>query len=262
MWKFNPFTKNFDIAPDSYANSTPMPSTVGGWEAGSTFTGQSSKQMWDGLLYPYGYPSFTAFSLASYSVFEIGDGVSAGSHNFTWANTNHANINPNSIDILDITGATTLISGTANDGSEPYNFLTPVTSSTPNSSYTYRVRGTNTHSQIFQRDLTLYWRAKRFYGESVNAGPLVEADVEALRINELASGFAGTYVFAAGGYKYIAYETTLGTATVFKDQATNLGVPFEAYYTISITNTFGVVKTYKVHRSTNILGGSITILVS
>ena len=41
-----------------------------------------------------------------------------------------------------------------------------------------------------------------------------------------------------------------------------LPVPFEAPYTVSVTNSYGVATNYNVHRTTNILSGAITIIVS
>ena len=35
-----------------YSNAAPTPNTVGGIGAGTTFVSQSTKQMWDALLYP------------------------------------------------------------------------------------------------------------------------------------------------------------------------------------------------------------------
>jgi len=78
----------------------------------------------------------------------------------------------------------------------------------------------------------------------------------------LKSGFAGTYSFAAGGYKYIAYPAVYGTATQFTDQLTNFNVAMQAPYTVSVTNTFGQTTSYNVHRTTNVLGSSINIVVA
>ena len=41
-----------------------------------------------------------------------------------------------------------------------------------------------------------------------------------------------------------------------------LAVPMEASYTVNLTNTHGVAQDYDVYRSTNILGGDVTIIVA
>jgi hypothetical protein len=77
----------------------------------------------------------------------------------------------------------------------------------------------------------------------------------------LSSSYAGSYAFGSGGYKYICYPTTFGTATSFKDSLTQLDVAMEPSYTITITNDFGIAQAYNIHRTTNILGATITIVV-
>ena len=54
----------------------------------------------------------------------------------------------------------------------------------------------------------------------------------------------------------------MGTATTFKDSTTNLDVPMEAVYTVSVTNAYGITTNYNVHRTTNILGSTINIIIS
>jgi hypothetical protein len=105
-----------------------------------------------------------------------------------------------------------------------------------------------------------WWRG--YYGESVNAGPLGESDIEGLRVGSLITSFAGTYSFLGGGYKYLCYPVALGKATSFIDVATQFNVPFEDAISVSVTNSFGVTANYWVHRSTNIMGGAISIAVS
>jgi hypothetical protein len=103
---------------------------------------------------------------------------------------------------------------------------------------------------------------KKFYGQSTNPGPLDEGGLEGLVVGTLSSTYVGSYLFGAGGYKYIGYPTTFGTATSFKDSLTQLDVAMEPSYTITITNDFGISQSYRIHRTTNILGAEITIVVS
>ena len=114
---------------------------------------------------------------------------------------------------------------------------------------------------MFTSTFSVAWQWKRFYGESTLTG-LVASDVQALRVNGLTSGFAGTYTFNAGGYKYLAYPASFGTASSFKDQSTNLDVPFQTVQVISITNTNGIATNYNVHRTTNIIGSTMNIVVA
>ena len=238
-----------------------MPNDVGGWEAGTTFSNVSLDSMWDGLLYPYQYPGFNSFSInGQNSTIEVGDSIPA-SVTFIWSTANDSNIKSNSISIYDVTGSKTLLSGSTNDGTEAITMSGSITK-TSATSHTFKIEGENNKSDKFSKNKVYYWRWRLFYGEDTNSGPLTESNVESLRASLLTNSFARTYSFVAGGYKYIAYPSSFGTATTFKDTSTNLDVPFENYYIVSITNGFGQTTDYKVHRTTNVLGGDINIQVS
>jgi hypothetical protein len=242
-----------------YSNAEPTPSTIGGIPAGSTFTDVPVTTMLTNLLYPYQAPAFSAFAISGQtSPLEVGAAIAAN-RTFTWSTTNSSNIQANSIVIRDVTGSADIATGLANDGTEATVYA--AISKTSATTHSFSITGSNSQAGTFTRSYSVSWQWRRFYGESTST-PLAEADIEALRVGGLASGFAGTYTFVGGGYKYLAYPAALGTATVFKDQSNNLPVAMEAPYTVSVTNAFGVTTPYNVHRTTNILGGSITIVVT
>jgi hypothetical protein len=248
--------------PD-YTNATPMPEDVGGWPAGTTFAGVALDAMLDGLLYPYQTPAFSAFAMAGQSTpIEVG-AATLLNPTFTWTTINPTNVAPNTIDLLDVTGGVTILSGLADDGSEAV-MLARITKNTA-FDYVFRVVGEDTNGLQFSREATYTWQWRRFYGESASAA-LNEAGVEGLRANALAAGFAGTYVFVEDElkYKYIAYAAALGLATSFKDSATLLDIPMEAAETVSIANAYGepTRTNYNVHRTTNLIGGAINIVVT
>jgi len=245
----------------TYTNTTPTTATVGGIEAGSTFNDNTMSEMWDMLLYPYQDPTFSAFAINGQStVIEVGDAVPSGSTLFTWTSTNSSNVSANTISIFDITNAVTLGSGLADDSSESLSLPNDVikTSATSNQ---WRISAWNTEASTFTRNFNVNWRWRVHYGTDPST-TLTAAGVTGLTNSFLSSGFAGTWSFVAGDYKYFAYPAVLGTATTFKDSSTNLDVAMEALYTVSITNPYGVSTTYNVHRTTNILGSSINIIIS
>lgn len=243
----------------AYTNATPVPVTIGGIEAGTTFLDDTMTEMFDMLLYPYQYPAFSAFSIpGQVSPLEVGDSIPANP-TFSWATSNSANITANSVAIYDQTASTLIIDGLANDGTEAVTYGAVTRTSQGNN--VFRVEATNTKGQTLSRTYSVTWNWSVYHGTDVNAGPLVEADVEALT-SALQSGFAGTYAFGAGGYKYVAYPAVYGTATQFKDQLTNFNVAMEAPYVVSVTNAHGQTTNYNVHRSTNVLGSTINIVVA
>lgn len=245
-----------------YIRPDPVPSTVGGVTAGSTFNGTVEDAL-DALFYPYQAPAFTSFSFPQTTPLEVGDSVAAGSKLFTWATSNSSNVAADSVQIIDVTGGTTLYLGGANDGSESLAIGT-VTKST-DASHIWRISATNTHSASFTRDFTVTWYWRRFYGHSTD-GTATEALVEGLQNSSLTNTATATYSFSATTptptYKYIAYPTAWGLKTSFKDTSNNIDVAMQAASTISITNAFGQTTNYYVHRTTNQLGGAINIAVS
>lgn len=247
----------------TYTNTTPMPVTVGGLAAGSTFDDATMSAMFDGLLYPYQAPAFTAFAISGQAtLLEVGDAISTNK-TFTWSTSNSANVATNSIDLIDVTGGSvTIVSGTANDGIQVTSYPASPIIKTSATSHVFRINGVDTHAGVFTNTFTVAWQWRRFYGESVSGGPFLEGDIESLRASGLSSTLSGTYAFNSGGYKYLSYPASFGTASSFKDESTNLDVPFEASYTVNVTNGFSQTTSYRVHRSTNIIGSAINIVVS
>jgi hypothetical protein len=239
-FKFNPLTGELDLvntstpgSGDTYTNSTPTEVTLGGIPAGSTFSSQTMTQMWDALLYPYQVPAFSAFAISGQSTsLEVGTSITGGSRTFTWTTTHSSNVNSNSIVIRDVTGNPTpntdLATGLADDSTESVNIGSTITNSSPGS-HVWQARGVDSHSTTFTRNFTVTWLWRLYYGTSASAGPLAESDIEGLTSNALASSFATTYSFGTGGYKYLCYPSSFGTASTFTDTSTNLSVPFETF---------------------------------
>jgi hypothetical protein len=251
------------VGPAGYGDSnynrpTPVPTTIGGVTAGHTFVG-SVQDALDTLFYPYQAPAFTSFSFSQTSPLEVGATIAAGTKSFTWATSNSANVEADTIGIVDVTGGGTLLSSGANDGTEA--LAVGAITKTSATGHTWRISATNTNAGAFTRDFTVSWQWRRYYGESVT-DTADESLIEGLRVSGLSSNFTGTFAFLGGGYKWICYPTVWGLKTTFKDTATNLDVAMQAAVTVSVTNTFGVVQNYYAHRTTNILGGAINIAVS
>lgn len=250
------------VIPDmTYTNATPVPEALGGIQVGKTFNAEKITDVLTDLLYPYQNPAFTAFSISGQSTtLEVGN-TSNANPTFNWTLTNSSNVNPTSLSIQDITSAETLVS----NGSiiSPASITHPGILKTTSGTETYTISATNSKLISFTRNFSIAWRWAIYYGENVATGAN-ESLVLSLRMKALASSFASTYSFSAlsGGYKWFCYPTSFGLVSAFKDTATNLGVPFEAPVTISITNSFNVTTNYYCYRSTNALGGSISIMVS
>jgi hypothetical protein len=244
----------------SYTNSAATPTTIGGISAGSTFSALTMQQMWDKLLYPYQFPAFTSFFIVGQtSPLEVGATMAGTSRTFDWSTSNSTNVSGNSISIIDVTSGATLTSSHANNGSFTTSFSN-ITNVAP-ATHTWNITALNSNSGSFSDSYSVSWDWRVYYGDNTNPTPDANL-VTGLTSSFLSTSFAGTYSFAGGGYKYFAYPSSMGTATTFKDTSTNLNVAMQPLQVISVTNAFGITTNYNVHRSTNILNGSINILIS
>lgn len=257
----------------TYTNTDPVPTTLGGITAGSTFTNASMDQMWTMLLYPYQVPAFTSFSISGPSVLEVGETL-PDTLTFTWNSSNDPNVSPNSITITDITGGSTIIlNGQPSDGiAVPYTYGSPVVR-TSTGSYTWQIKGLNTNgaSYINNKSKSWYWRV--FWGTSSSTALPDETFVKALLNDPIKSSRVGTYTFAANDYKYLAIPNEYGVPT----SITYNGLPFAladsadgyndgdgsiTYTTVSITNAYGETETYNVFRSKNPIVGVVSMTIS
>ncbi len=201
---------------EPYTNSTPMPQSVGGYEAGTTFNNVSYKDLIDGLLYPYQYPTFNSFSISGQAtVLECGDYI-AGSKTFIWGTTNQGNIQPNSILIMDVTANNILLQNLANDGSEAYSFGSPgITKTTTASTNTWRIEALNTKSQSFNRTFVVVWYDPFYYG--VGSKNLTVAQVQQLTKSVSAKGNK-TFSFSPNNQVYyFAYPASYGNLVSILD---------------------------------------------
>lgn len=245
----------------TYTNPNPMTEDFRGFKIGDSFNETSIKELFDKLLYPVGLAAFTSFSIQSQtSPLQVGASI-ASNRTFIWTTSNPSSIETNSIVITDVTGGVVLASDLDNDGSEATTHSAITKTSATN--HQFRIDGINANGIIFSKLYSVSWQWMRYMGESASES-LDEAGIKGLRISALASGFSSTYSFAedTGKYKYLAYASALGTATNFKNASNYFDIPFEDPEVVSVTNSNGVTTNYNVHRSTNILGGSINIIIS
>ena len=264
-----------NAAVDLFTNATPTPTTIGGIVAGSTFSNDTMQQMWNLLLYPYQSPAFSSFSISGQSTsIEVGITIS-GTKTFVWGTTNSGNVQTNSIIIRDVTNSVVLATGVANTGSNAIALPSSIQKTSPGSNQ-WSIQGTNTNSINFSTTFTVSWFWLRYYGTSTNSS-LTASQIAALSNSGLASSFSGTFAYAGGGYKFYCFPDSFGSPSTFKDSSTNLNVAMASsiddaffsntanslsYGLVSVTNVNSQTTNYRVYRSKNILGGSISIIVA
>ena len=258
-----------------YINPNPVPETIGGIEAGTTFpSGKTMQEMWDMLLYPYQTPSFSSFYISGQATtVELGYDIPTGNHTFIWHTTNSTNVEVNSVWISSSTGEFITKTGLANDGSEVIPFISEVTrnSSDGVGSRTWNIGATNTNSGTFGRSYSVSWQWRWYWGTSTSTS-LNEPQIESLTSSGLYSSYSRTYSFGTGGYKYLCFANNYGGPSSFVDELTMLNVAMYGGYSnsengfsydlVTVTNIYGETTNYRVYRTQNVLGGAINIIVS
>lgn len=243
-----------------YIRNTPMTIAVGGAAVGTTFDGTIQDAL-DKILYPFGVPKFSTFSIRnSQSVIEVGSTIPGGVRVFDWTTVNPLNIANSSITILDVTSNIVLASELPDTGSASTSIGSDLNSNTP-ARREWRIAARDTQGGTISKSYTIDWRWKVYYGNN-QLESMIGADVAALISSSTPASPAGAYLMPAGGFKWLCYPSSFPTLTSFKDQSTGLNIAINDPVLISVTNQYGLVQTYKCHRTYNKLGSSITIVGS
>lgn len=236
----------------TYTNTTPTPVVIGGVPAGTTFNDVPITDVFNMLFYPYQPPAFTQFSVNK-TQYEIGE--STGTQlMLSWNTSNQANIQPNSVVIT--FNNTEIGANLANSGTNQTFTITETTKNVPGT-VPVKIELTNTKNEKANRTVNLEWLHSIYYG--VSALDTITGVASFTKINT--NTIARTYNFAAGGYKYLVYPSSIADCIEWKDESTNLQVPFEKLTNLNLTNQHGAQIEYKVFRTLNVLGGSIKIIV-
>lgn len=252
--------------------------SVGGITLGTAFSAQNLQQMFTALLAPpYAAPAFTSFAITGVATsIEVGTSFGPGV-TFTWSTSNPANILPNTIGITDTTLSTTIATAQPNSGSYVATLAGAITN-TSAATHSFGISAQNNIPATFTGALTIAWQWTLYYG--ANANPtLANTDILALASTVLAAGYAGTYVESGAGFKYLCLaDAAGGQINSVKDQSTGFNVPMAtssdnaaysnvdgggfSYALVSVTNAQSVTTNVRVYRSTNSLGGAVTLLVT
>ncbi len=254
-----------------YTETVGIPQTFGGLPAGFVPSGDIRLTM-RAMLYPYQQPGFTAFNLNVGGVYEVGQNVSAGPFVFTWVTTNEVNVVPNSLEIRDLGNGNPLGVGLANDGTETFAYG-PLTRNTVGDR-SFRIQGTNTQTQLFQRTIPISWRTRRLRGIfPISLRPQIEAAVSienilfllqgtpgaGLSINDLnytratGSNLFNLGAFApTGGHIFWLWDTALGDASFLQGA---IEFPVDKL-TRNLENQYNVTTNYRLFISSVATSGT------
>jgi hypothetical protein len=256
----------------TYTNSTPTTATLGGISVGSTFSNQTMQQMFDALLYPYQIPAFTSFARTNLSTtYDLGQPIAIGSQTFTWATSNSSNVSANTITIQQLSpSTTTLVSGSANDGTEAISLSVNISSSTPSTISMYRITGENTQGATFTSTISASWRYRWYYGK-FSAATITNAQITGLT-NVLTTGVrnSGISVPSNAGapqYIYLVIPDSLpqiNGAFGLRDSTSacqGSNHPYSLLTTTTFANQYGISTTYNVYQLINATAGALNIFI-
>lgn len=234
----------------TYSTTSPVPTTIGGIEAGKEYTNENITTVINDLLFPYQYPAFSTFTVdgASSGSYEVGYTYAAGDKVFAWTTTNNSNIKPNSVTLNGTAGLT-------NDGTET-QAISAITNNTVATS-TFTISAENTKNQTFSKIITLSWGMKRFWGVSASTS-LNDAGILLLN-SEIATSRVKTVTYdcTGGRYFYFAYPSAWGDLNNTKINS----LTWNDWVLVSrgFANQYGVKIPMNIYRSYNLLNGTITV---
>lgn len=252
VWYYRASTA--DVSAGSvYSGTSPTTVTVGGLASGTDISGQSLADIIESIVSPYVDPVFTAFSVSGQSTtVEVGTTLS-GSKTFTWSITANSG-SVSTIDIYDNTAAATLVSGTANDGSQGATITSKQLNSNGATQSWKGIGNNSSPSGTFNSsNFTVTSRFYRFYGPE-SSEPESSAEVRALPSSAFHTG-ATTFTLNTGDTEstfYVALPPSVTISSVVDLDALNAVITSEYVLigTISVDDAGSTARTYNLYGMT------------
>ncbi len=164
--KYSPASNRFS---SDFVVSLTSPKTLGKYTNGQTVpaSGKTAMEVLLDIAIEYLNPAFNSFSISGQSTLvEIGSSIT-GSKTFIWGTTNSSNVSANTINIVNTTSSSILISGTTNDGSQIINISTITFNSSPQ---IFNINAINTLGAILSSNFTINTTYPYFYGKYASGG--------------------------------------------------------------------------------------------
>lgn len=248
-------TCGFDfISVELYSNTDSMPSTVGGYSAGTNFnTPQTMQQMWDGLLYPYVQGNVTDLtvknngSAISLSTRIIGESVAFDEYLLAFDDI--GKFAAGSVDLLDGTGPSAFLSNQALQTQHLFTERIATLTSQGTWRFQARAEDSTTNNNRNSPLRSINFRIPYYYGrfrisEVADEDSLTESEI----LNLVATDFAGTnrttpyttYSFASvnpinDSFPVVIWPAVWGTNPTITD-ASGFPIATAAIYTVNMSN--------------------------
>jgi len=267
-------------------NPVPTKYTVGGVQSGNSFNDVNLLEVFKDIFYPENMGRIATFSMALNNLnvsktFEVGQTLSGGLYyTFSWVFENGSDFKDQTLKIEDITVVTqsqtywttpsapfTQSSGLT--GPRGFLFSNDIKSDYPNKR-TFRLSVERSNGTIVNKDYEIDWMWKVYYGASTFS-TLTASQVYNLTNKTLSTQSSGSWALPGDGYKYLSFpenSTYNFTDIEYKGlplalAGTPSGYSYSSgdlnYLFVTVSNVNGISKQYKVYRSKNQIGATISV---
>jgi hypothetical protein len=279
---FEFYPKNPLSEPGFFTQPSDTAKSLGGIEKGTQFDKVSIQEMFKDLLYPELLGQITGFSMSNNSgqvlSYEVGNRLPRQVYTFSWGTSGE--FKDSTLKIEDASNVTSeetfwkIPSATpftqSSIATSPVSFQFGATiSSNVSNTRTFKISLTRKNGTVISKFIDVPWMWKVYYGSSTWS-TLTASQVFSLG-GTLATQSVGSWTISGSGYKYIAFP---------EDNAYNFnsinykGLPFTLagtpsgysysysdvnYLFVTVSNTYGVSKQYKVYRSKNQISATISV---
>jgi hypothetical protein len=269
--------------------NSPVPTnyTVGGVQSGNSFNDVKLLEVLKDILYPENMGRIATFSMLLNSLnvsktFEVGQTLSGGLYyTFSWVFENGSDFKDQTLKIEDITvvtqsqtywlppSSTPFTQSSGLTGPRGFLFSNDIKSDYPNKR-TFRLSVERSNGTIVHKDYEIDWMWKVYYGASTFS-TLTASQVYNLTNKTLSTQSNGTWTLPGDGYKYLAFpenSTYNFTDIEYKGlplalAGTPSGYSYSSgdlnYLFVTVSNVNGISKQYKVYRSKNQIGATISV---
>jgi hypothetical protein len=241
-----------------------------------------------GLLYPNSLGSILSATMSNNSgpistTLEVGNSLPKQTYTFSWTFFNFADFKSDTLSIYDVTTVTSPETYWVNPTNQPFTFSQSLTtdrsivfgstiSTSSSKTRSFKVSAQRTDGTIVSKFINVDWLWRTYYGSSTYT-TLTASQVFALN-STLASQSIGSWTLSGSGYKYFAvpednqynFNNVSYNGLPLAMAGTPSGYSFSYadlnYLFVTVSNSFNVQKKYKVYRTQNEIGATISFNIS
>jgi hypothetical protein len=282
------YESNPSQTPGLYKNESQVITKVGGIEPLTSFNDVSLQDMFTDLLYPEQVGNLTSFNIQNNNIsynspghymIEVGRTLT-GTLTFSWTSTLDNDFSPITVDIKDVTSVISPNTNWPASGTGTTSNITSVnaTFSYPNPMFVnspdtrvYTITGTRQNKTLIRKRTDINWTWRTYYGSSISQ-TITPLGLTSLT-SQLMTQSVGTLTMTGSvGYKYFAFPNDnnysfknisyVGFPVLLATSSYNLIDNGHNYTTMSVTNSFGINKEYRVYRTLNQINGTLSVNIT